>query len=874
MSKQFPVSLQTHNTSSEDFRTKGSSFLISAIWPFVLSLALVFLVAATISILGQGVRATLSSEARWTQSRHLAVDALGSYLESGTPHDYAAFLSHLKTPLALTQAREATLNSKGDENSIRAALLAGGVHPDDVMVLSWMLRNANLVKGAQRAMDHWRHGDASIEELRGLGRRAQARYLSGNVTPEELRALKAMLKSLDLSSRSAEAAFRQEVEATARQVSNTLLLAGMATCLALMFVGIYFARHIVGQRFQADASAQRARERLEMATLSANDGIWDWHLHNAQIFWTPRVAEMLGYDNGPEFKGFIVREQIHPEEMELVMQRLREHLLGLTQRMEFDLRFLCRDNNYRWFKVRGMRICDASNEPVRVLGTITDIHSHTLAQQSLRTAWHQAQRMAGELELALDGADVALWAYEPATGNVLHHRRWNFLLGRESMPRTFEGWLQLTHADDRRMRVRLLEDHLLGKSTYYESEFRMLHADGSWVWVRSRGRATARDPNGRALQYAGAVMNISTQVEAREVQRRESEFLQAMIRGVDLGVMISNFDSIVFANRSLAKLLDYDHEETLSQEALVKLMPASDRSIDIVQKHKATSGQVIPARVANLKTRAHRRIKVVMNLSCVDWNGEPHFISTVSPLAEHADLEIHLRSAEERFERAVMSELEGQQATIARELHDSLGSILTGVSLLLRSARNKSDEMLRSATLEQAQGQIQAAAEMTRAMARGIMPVGTHPGALVQALEQFVHDLEELKGIHAEFVVNGNFGLVPAEVGNHVYRVVQEATTNAIKHGQANKIHFTLLENATLFVMRIEDNGKGMSLSASDRQTQGLGIRSMQARAKVIRGALKMESRTDRGYCVELSWPLPHQTTVRPADPDEGASSQ
>lgn len=440
------------------------------------------------------------------------------------------------------------------------------------------------------------------------------------------------------------------------------------------------------------------------------------------------------------------------------------------------------------------------------------------------------------------------------------------------MPRTFDGWLLLTHADDRRMRVKLLEDHLLGKSTYYESEFRMLHADGSWLWVRSRGRATARDPNGRALQYAGAVMNISTQVEAREVQRRESEFLQTMIRGVDLGVMVSKFDHIVFANRSLAKLLDYDHEEGLSQEALVKLMPAADRSIDIVQKHKAASGQVIPARVANLKTRDHRQIKVVMNLSCVDWNGEPHFISTISPLAEHADLEVHLRSAEERFERAVMSELEDQQATIARELHDSLGSILTGVSLLLRSARNKSDEMARSTTLEQAQGQIQAAAEMTRAMSRGIMPVGSHPGALVQALEQFVHDLEELKGIQGKFSTHGDFGLVTAEVGNHVYRVVQEATTNAIKHGHANAIEFTLLEKATLFVMRIEDNGKGLSLHSGETQTQGLGIRSMQARANAIRGTLTIESRIDRGYCVELSWPLPHQATVRASDPEDSGS--
>lgn len=425
MSKQFPVSLQTHHTPSKDFRTKGIPFLISAIWPFLLSFALIFLVSTANSWFAQGVRATVSGEARWVESRHLAVDALGSYMASGEPQDYAAFLFHLQTPLALKRARDAVLNSTGTANTIRADFLAGGVHPEDVMVLTWMLRSANLIKGIQRAVGHWREADSAIEKFQQLGGHAKDNYLLGNMTPAELSTLQVTLMTLDIGTRPIEAAFRQEVDTTARQVSSALLIASMAICSALMLLGIYFARNIVGQRFRADASAQRARERLEMATLSANDGIWDWHLQNAQIFWTPRVAEMLGYDNSPEFKDFIVREKIHPQEIEHVMQRLREHMMGLTQRMEFDLRFLCRDNNYRWFKIRGMRVCDAANQPVRVLGTITDIHSHTIAQQSLRAAWDQAQKMAGELELALDGADVALWAYEPATGNILHHRRWN-----------------------------------------------------------------------------------------------------------------------------------------------------------------------------------------------------------------------------------------------------------------------------------------------------------------------------------------------------------------------------------------------------------------------------------------------------------------
>ncbi len=118
-----------------------------------------------------------------------------------------------------------------------------------------------------------------------------------------------------------------------------------------------------------------------------------------------------------------------------------------------------------------MALRDALNNPTQVLGTLSDINANVVAENALRDAWNESRQIAGELELALNGADVALWAYDPGTGNILHHKRWDSLLGRTSMPRTFAGWVQLTHPDDRAQRLRLLQDHLDGRTTYYESEF-------------------------------------------------------------------------------------------------------------------------------------------------------------------------------------------------------------------------------------------------------------------------------------------------------------------------------------------------------------------------------------------------------------------
>lgn len=610
------------------------------------------------------------------------------------------------------------------------------------------------------------------------------------------------------------------------------------------------------QRHAAKAAARRSAERLELATLGANDGIWEWQLGARQMFWTPRVPELIGYPPTADFTKYVLRENIHPQDKEKFDLGLKDHLAGMTQRLQIDLQFRCYDGNYRWFRMRGMAMRDTLNNPIRLLGTLSDINANVIAEQALREAWRESRLIAGELELALNGADVALWAFDPGTGNILHHKRWDSLLGRKSMPRTFNGWLQLTHPDDRAQRLRLLQDHLEARTAYYESEFRMQHDDGSWVWVRSRGRATVRDQQGKAIQYAGAVMNITAQVAAREVQLREQNFLRAMIEGVDLGVMISNFDQVVYANRSLAHLLGYENESALTGEPLSRLLPTSERAADLANRERAVQGTVIPVRVVTLKTHVQTRIKVVMNLSCVDWNGAPHFISTMAPLTEHSELEVHLRSAADRFERAMLSELEAQQAMIARELHDSLGSILAGISLLLGAAQRPLPPERLSELMERTQEQVRSAAEMTRALARGIMPVGSSPGAFRQALEQFAHNLTETKGLCCTVHASDDFDTVQPEVGNHVYRIMQEATTNAIRHGKATEIQIILQASDTHYSMAISDNGRGMDVQPASKQHIGMGLQSMRTRARAIGAVIELLHNPQGGCDVLLKWPV------------------
>jgi PAS domain S-box-containing protein len=829
--------------------------VLYAIWPLIFSLVILLLLDMMGSWLANGARGYIMGESIWSKSRHEASDSLRRYVLGGDSSDYARFQAQLAIPLGDRRAREALQQQPPDKETARAGFITGGNNPDDINAMIWLFLNAQFHPSIKGAIAAWTAGDAGIEDLVRIGKQAYALHSAGDAPPDVLNALAGEASAVSARLVKLEHSFSTEIAKAARDMSVWLTRLDIAAAGMLLVMGFVITRRMLMQRHVAKAAARRSAERLELATLGANDGIWEWQLGSREMFWTPRVPELLGFPPAADFTQYVLRENIHPQDREKFDLGLKEHLAGMTQRLQLDLQFRCYDGNYRWFRMRGMAMRDALNNPTRLLGTLSDINANVIAEQALREAWRESRLIAGELELALNGADVALWAFDPATGNILHHKRWDALLGRKSMPRTFNGWVQLTHPDDRAQRLRLLQDHLEARTAYYESEFRMQHEDGTWVWVRSRGRATVRDQQGKAMQYAGAVMNITVQVAAREVQRREQDFLRAMIEGVDLGVMISNFDQVVYANRSLARLLGYENESALTGEPLTRILASSERAADLANRERAVQGTVIPVRVVRLKTHMQTRIKVVMNLSCVDWNGTPHFISTITPLTEHSELEVHLRSAADRFERAMLSELEAQQAMIARELHDSLGSILAGISLLLSAAQRPLPPERLSELMERTQEQVRTAAEMTRALAHGIMPVGSSPGAFRQALEQFAHNLTETKGLCCTVHASDDFDAVQPDVGNHVYRIMQEATTNAIRHGKATEIQIILQASDTHYSMAVSDNGRGMDVHSST-QPSGMGLQSMRTRARAIGAVIELLHNPQGGCDVLLKWPV------------------
>ncbi|MES2401480.1 MAG: PAS domain S-box protein [Pseudomonadota bacterium] len=606
---------------------------------------------------------------------------------------------------------------------------------------------------------------------------------------------------------------------------------------------------------KAQLESQRSRKLLDATQSLACIGGWEEDLAGGnRVYWTDQMYRMLDLQAdsftpdatsalkfaAPEFRG-VMKDAMAKEESDGISHDLE--LVMVTAR---GRRF--------WVHSKSSLIMDG-NVLIKRTAIVRDITLQKTAQQAQRLTWTLQQRTSERLTLALRGAELALWVFDMSTGRVTHAQRWE-MFGYDKPPASFEEWKTLIHPEDVEARLASMDRYFSGLSDSDEAEYRMRKADGGWVWVRGRGRKVSNTTRDEHLQYAGVVMDISAQVAAREVMKDQHNFLEAMVEGIDIGVMVSDHDRIIYMNASLRRMLGYG-PENLEGKVVSDLYTPEGYAQKLLRRQSLQNGIALPVELSDMRRKDGSTLRMTLNTSMVIWNGSPHYITTGTPLSEQEMFEAQIRASQSRFERVLISELEAQQAHIARELHDSLGSELAGLSLVLGGARSVAAAQAPDITrhLDMAMEQVKMAVDVTRGLARGLTPVGETPGGLWRALERLTDDYRDIKGVMCEFNTEGEVDAIDVDVGNHLYRIAQEALSNAVRHGKASQLKVTLGRHDGFYRMSVSDNGSGFR-GQPKPDGNGLGMRSMMARARFIGGEIGYDTQRQTGTQVTVQWPV------------------
>jgi PAS domain S-box-containing protein len=214
------------------------------------------------------------------------------------------------------------------------------------------------------------------------------------------------------------------------------------------------------------------------------------------------------------------------------------------------------------------------------------------------------------------------------------------------------------------------------------------------------------------------------------------------------------------------------------------------------------------------------------------------------------------------LEGRILEISEREQRRIGQDLHDGLGQLLTGLACMGKvlvqrlqsegSAAAKDADLIR-ALADQALGQ-------TRDLSRGLYPAELERYGLVGALQCMASSAETMLGIECRVETDEPLPSLDDEAAIQLFRIAQEALSNAAKHGGADSVAIGLWETAEGLELTVEDDGTG--LPEPPRST-GMGLAIMRYRAESLGAAISVSNRSPRGVRVACAVPLPAAVTVR-----------
>ncbi len=229
-----------------------------------------------------------------------------------------------------------------------------------------------------------------------------------------------------------------------------------------------------------------------------------------------------------------------------------------------------------------------------------------------------------------------------------------------------------------------------------------------------------------------------------------------------------------------------------------------------------------------------------------------HLITTFNGMLEAL---VGYRQQLRRLAAQALGAEEEERKRIARELHDDTAQILASLLIRLRVAQRAQDPAQREAVLEEVREGLAQALDGVRRYARGLRPPALDELGLVPAIEAYARELTESSGLALEVSERPIEGLLTPEAELALYRIVQEALTNACRHARAAHVRVSVMPSDHRVVASVEDDGRGFSVEDAIGAGHRLGLFGMRERASYVGGNVEVTSELGVGTRVTAAVP-------------------
>lgn len=411
-----------------------------------------------------------------------------------------------------------------------------------------------------------------------------------------------------------------------------------------------------------------------------------------------------------------------------------------------------------------------------------------------------------------------------------------FGLSCEELHRDPGAFLAVVHPNDKAAMTELLVNQV---EEEFEIDYRIARGDGEIRWLRTRG-FPIRNRKGAVYRIAGLTEDVTERKRSEQDLRRSEARQRALLRAMP---------DIMFRMSRSGIFLDYHAQPTA---ALFR--PPSVFLGARVQDVLPGIGEIFASRIQEtLATGVVQSYEY--RLDC--QGGRPgYFEARFAPSSDDEVLVVVRDVTEQtRLERELLEVSNRERERLGHDLHDGLSQQLTGIALLCKVLQQQLDDEGRpqAERARQIEALVEDTLSQTKSLARGLAPVELDGGGLAAALQDLAHGVESLHGVRCHCRCDPGVPIAGRAEAVHLYRIAQEAVSNALKHGTPSRIAIELGSSTGGPRLTIEDDGSGIQDDADTRR--GMGLHIMRYRARMIDGTLQVRRLPRGGTLVACEWP-------------------
>ncbi len=645
----------------------------------------------------------------------------------------------------------------------------------------------------------------------------------------------------------------------------------------------------IEERKRAQEAMQESEGRLRRLLETTNAIPWEANAKTWQFTYVgPQAVKLLGYPVEQWCEKDFWVAHIHPEDREHAV----EFCLKASHRYkdyEFEYRLIAADGRVLWIHDI-VNVVSVDGVPETLRGFMIDITPWKQAGQALRESeekYRVVAETATDAIITLDENSRIIYA-NPATEQIFGYTV-DELLGQP-----------LTNLMPESLRSR----HVAALKKFVDTEQKTMSWEGrEFVGIHRSGRhipieisfGALRQGNG-AILFTGIVRDITERKKAEEALREQTEH----IRLLQKITVAANEASIV--EEAMQVCLDevcaltewpVGHAYVLADDGTDELVSAKLWHLDrpkqfetfrrVTEDTRFKPGIGFPGRVLLSGKSAwivdvnkdpnFPRVRVAEDIGVKASFAFPVLVGkdvvavleffspeAVDPDQRLLDVMAHVGTQlgrvieRKRLEKEILEASEQEQRRIGQDLHDGLSQHLTGVAFLSKGLAHKLDTKSKTEAAEAAKiaHLINQAIVQTRDLARGLYPVNLEATGLGAALHELADQVATIFKISCRFRWDDSILVRDNTKATHLYYIAREAVNNAIKHGKAQAVVIGLDRVKDRVILTVKDDGIG--LPEEVERTKGMGLHTMNHRARMIGASLAVKQDPAGGTMVACSF--------------------